>query len=113
MDIRQIAEGVSVVGQITPDDVPVIAAHGFKAIICNRPDGEAADQPLYSAVAGAAKTAGLEIRYIPIVPGQAGAAEVDASAKALEELPRPLLAYCRSGARSTTMYQAAMAKTGS
>jgi len=107
MDIRKIADEVFVTGQIQPGDMAGIAAQGIKGVICNRPDNESADQPSFAEVEAAAKAEGLEIRYIPIIPGQAGANEVTAFRAALDELPMPILAYCRSGARSTAMYDAA------
>lgn len=108
MDTTRIAADVSVAGQITAADIPDLASEGFRSLICNRPDGEGAGQPSFAEIEAAARGAGLEARYIPIVPGEAGVAEVEAFAKALAELPRPILAFCRSGARSGHFYQAAL-----
>lgn len=107
MDIRKIDDTVSVSGQIFPDELQELADLGFKTVICNRPDGEAMDQPSYEDVAAAAKTAGLETEYIPVVPGLAGQAEVEALRTALGEKDGPILLYCRSGARSGALYDAA------
>ena len=49
MDIKPLNPGISVSPQIAPGDMAEIAAQGFKAIICNRPDGEEAGQPSSSA----------------------------------------------------------------
>ncbi|MGJ8584774.1 MAG: TIGR01244 family sulfur transferase [Marinosulfonomonas sp.] len=108
MDIRKVDDRVSVCGQITPDDIAEVAALGFKGVICNRPDGEEPGQPSYDEVAAAATAAGLDIRYIPIIHGQAGQAEVDAFAAAMTEMQTPVFAYCRSGARSGTFYNATL-----
>jgi len=104
MDIRQIDEGYAVSGQISPDDVRDIAAAGFHTIICNRPDGEAADQPDFAEIERVAEKAGISVHYVPVVSGQLTQDDVDAMAKALDESEGPVLAYCRSGARSTNIY---------
>lgn len=104
MDIRQIDEGFAVTGQISPDDVRDIAAAGYQALICNRPDGESADQPEFAEIAKVAEKAGIPIYYVPVVSGQLTQDDVDAMAAALEEAEGPVLAYCRSGARSTNIY---------
>ncbi len=106
MDLRKITDDVSVAGQITPNDLPDLMAMGFKSLICNRPDGELVGQPEYVDVEAAAKALGLETRYIPIYPGMMGDEEIIAFKAALKDLPHPVLAYCRSGARSTTLFQA-------
>ncbi len=108
METMKVAADVSVAGQVAAADVPALAAKGFRSLICNRPDGEGAGQPSFAEIEKAAKAAGLEIRNIPIIPGKAGYPEVEAFAKALDELPKPILAYCRSGARSGQIFQAAL-----
>jgi sulfide:quinone oxidoreductase len=109
MDLRQLTDDVSVCGQIGPDDLADLAASGFRSVICNRPDGEAMDQPGFDVIRQAAEVLGLSVRYIPIFPGRMGPEDVQAFRTALDELPGPVLAYCRSGARSTTLFQAAAA----
>ncbi|MGH6761942.1 MAG: TIGR01244 family sulfur transferase [Phyllobacterium sp.] len=104
MDIRQVDDGFFVTGQISPDDVRDIVAAGYNTLICNRPDGEASDQPAFAEVAGVAEKAGIPIHYIPVVSGQLTQDDVDAMAVALENAEAPVLAYCRSGARSTNLY---------
>ena len=106
MNITVIEDGFAVSGQIEPGHLPALVENGIRGVICNRPDGESFGQPTYNEVEAAAKLLGIEMRYIPIVPGQAGMAEVEAFREALEALPGPILAYCRSGARSNGMYNA-------
>ncbi|MET3792533.1 TIGR01244 family sulfur transferase [Aquamicrobium terrae] len=106
MEIRQISEDYSVTGQIALEDVAQIKAAGIKSVICNRPDGEQVDQPTQDAVRAAVEAAGLTFRYIPVVSGQMTADNVADQAKALEELPAPILAYCRSGTRCTNLFLA-------
>ena len=109
MDIRRINEEISVSPQIAPEDVKAISEAGFRSIICNRPDGEAADQPNFEEIEKAAKKAGLETRWIPISGGMVGDEDVEAFRKALAELPRPILGYCRTGTRTTTLWSLAQA----
>ncbi|MGB8623714.1 MAG: TIGR01244 family sulfur transferase, partial [Paracoccaceae bacterium] len=101
MDINRIAEDFSAAPQITPDDVAEAARAGFRTIICNRPDDEVPDQPQAADVAAAAKAAGLEFRHIPFSGGNLTPETVAAFEAALADCPGPVLAYCRSGTRST------------
>jgi sulfide:quinone oxidoreductase len=104
MQVKQLTSDISVAGQISPSDVPELAALGFKSIICNRPDGEARDQPLFEALVHAAGQAGLSTRYLPISSRGITPSNVAEFEKVLEELPRPVLAYCRVGARSASLW---------
>jgi len=110
MDITPYSADLSVCAQIDPSDIQAIKTRGYRAIICNRPDSEATDQPSFAQIASAAQVAGLEARYIPVIPGQMGPLDVTAFAEAMQVLPKPVLAYCRSGARSTTLANAALAQ---
>ncbi|WP_126978135.1 bifunctional protein tyrosine phosphatase family protein/NAD(P)/FAD-dependent oxidoreductase [Frigidibacter oleivorans] len=104
MELKTIHEGLTVSPQIHAGDMPEIARQGFRAVICNRPDGEAADQPGEAELALAARAAGLEFRYMPVVPGKADQADAAAFAAALRDLPGPVLAFCRTGTRSATLW---------
>lgn len=104
MDLRKISPRISVSPQIMPDDMDAIKAEGIRAIICNRPDGEGADQPNFDEIEAAAKAAGIETRYVPVQGGMVTDADVEAFGTALEDLPRPVLAYCRTGTRSATLW---------
>lgn len=104
MQPRTINDTFSVSPQIHAEDVAELARQGFRSIICNRPDGEGADQTEYAAIERAAAEAGLETRYVPVVPGNIGNSDIEKFAHALEDLPSPTLAYCRSGTRSATLW---------
>ncbi|AKH99535.1 TIGR01244 family protein [Hoeflea sp. IMCC20628] len=105
MDLRPVTPTYSVAGQISVEDLAAIKAAGFKSIVCHRPDGEAADQPSFASIKQAAEALGLEIRHIPVGPTGVTAEAVREMLDAVEELPTPMLGYCRSGARSTAIYQ--------
>ncbi len=107
MPIQSLTPQFAVSEQIAPQDLPAIAAAGFKSVICNRPDDEGPGQPRFSDVAQAAEQLGLQARHLPVVPGQVSQAQAQAMAELLRDLPGPVLAYCRSGARSTMLWQLA------
>ena len=104
MEIKKLSETVSVTGQVAVDDVAAVARRGFKSIICNRPDGEDERQPSFGEIEAAAKAAGLDAAYQPIVSGQVSEVDGKAFGALVETLPKPVLAYCRSGARSTVLH---------
>ncbi|MEO0543311.1 MAG: TIGR01244 family sulfur transferase [Pseudomonadota bacterium] len=105
LEIRRISEDFAVSGQIWPEQIGDIAAAGFKAVICNRPDGEAPDQPTSATIEAAAKDAGLSFYNIPVSPTGMTYDNVDQTKAALSEIDGPVFAYCRSGARSTNLWQ--------
>ena len=104
MTPKTIDQTLSVSEQINADDIAAIATSGFKSIICNRPDGEGADQPVFAEIEAAAKSAGLIAAYQPIVSGKVGDEDALAFGKLMDALPKPVFAYCRTGTRSTTLW---------
>jgi uncharacterized protein (TIGR01244 family) len=106
--VQQIDDGVYVAPQLSPDAMAAAAAAGFKSVMNNRPDMEGgADQPTSSSVQIAAIQAGLTYAYLPVQGGYQSPEDIAACAQLLKTLPRPLLMFCRSGARSTRLYQLA------
>ena len=104
MEIRRINGNLSVSEQISESDVAEIAAAGFRSIICNRPDGEGPDQPVFAEIEKAARRLSLEARYMPVVSGKVRDEDAELFGKAMDELPKPIFAYCRTGTRSTTLW---------
>jgi uncharacterized protein (TIGR01244 family) len=104
MQIRELTDTLSVAPQIQPADFAALATQGFRSVVNNRPDGESADQPASAALEAAARAAGLAYRHIAVVSGQLQDGQVDAFAQALAELPKPVLAFCRTGTRSTMLW---------
>ncbi len=104
MKMQQLTEQLYIAPQIGPGDMADIATAGVRAIICNRPDGEAGDQPGFREIAAAAELAGLEAHYLPVTPGQASAQQGVEFDRLMQALPKPVLAYCRSGMRSATLW---------
>ena len=104
MRAQELEAGFAVTSQILPKQMAEVAAAGYRAVICNLPDGEGWLQPGHDKVAEAAKAAGLDFRYIP-VSGGIGPDETSAMAEAMTSLPKPIVAFCRSGARSAALWQ--------
>jgi uncharacterized protein (TIGR01244 family) len=111
-DFRRLNENVMVSPQLALGDIALAAAEGVAMIVNNRPDGEDPDAPQGDDIAAAAAAAGLNYVAIPI--GHSGFSEpqVDAMIAALEQAEGPILAYCRSGTRSTLLWALAAAKQG-
>ncbi len=110
MPFNKLDANLSASPQLTPDDVATAAAHGFRTIIDNRPDGEEPSQPSAATIEAAARQHGLAFVHIPIVPGTVSDQQVDAMARALADEPGPALGYCRSGTRAATLW--ALAQSG-
>jgi sulfide:quinone oxidoreductase len=104
MDARKLSDEFSVSPQVDVSELDEIVKAGFKSVLCNRPDGEEYGQPDYEDVAKAAEGAGLEVRSVPIVSGMVTPQAAQDFAQALEEMPKPILAYCRSGTRCTMLW---------
>jgi uncharacterized protein (TIGR01244 family) len=108
LSIRAVAPDVCVAPQLTPEAMAEAAAAGFRSVINNRPDFEhGPNQPTSAAIEAAALAAGLQYRHLPVDGGYQSPEEVAAFARLLQEMPRPLLAFCRSGARSTRLFMLA------
>jgi uncharacterized protein (TIGR01244 family) len=104
LELKRINDRVSVSPQIRPEDVPAIKAAGFTTIVNNRPDGESPDQPTGAEIRAAAEAAGLSYREIPLGRNGVSQQMVDETREVLDESPGPVLCYCRSGTRSTTLW---------
>lgn len=109
MMIRKVSDDLAVADQITVEDVEQIARQGFRAIVCNRPDGEAADQPQYAAIEAAAKAAGLTVHWQPVISGQVRDEDGAEFARVVAGLPAPVLAYCRTGTRCMMLWSLSQA----
>lgn len=104
MELKRINDDISVSPQISLDDMPALRAAGFVTVINNRPDGESFDQPASEEVRAAAEAAGLAYHYIPLGREGVSPQMVEQTEAALEGSNGPVLAFCRSGTRSTTLW---------
>ena len=106
--IKRIDTSFSVAGQIGQSDLQSLAALGFASVICNRPDHEGGpDQPGHASIQQAAQALGLSFAYLPVLSTGATPEQAQQLRHLLNELPKPVLAYCRTGNRSSKLYQAA------
>ncbi|MDX1491160.1 MAG: TIGR01244 family sulfur transferase [Pseudohongiellaceae bacterium] len=112
MDVRKVTDDMSVSPQITVDDVKQAAAQGFRSLMCNRPDAESPDQTDFAQFEVEARNLGLEVAWVPVVSGKITAADVQAFSQAYDSMPKPLLAYCRTGTRSITLWALAQGAKG-
>jgi uncharacterized protein (TIGR01244 family) len=108
MQIKVISADFAVAGQLDAAALAGLAESGFKSVINNRPDFEGGpDQPTSAAMEAAATAAGLRYAYLPVAPAVQTPEEIARFAALLAELPKPVLAFCRSGTRSGKLYRAA------
>ncbi len=110
LPIRAVSPDVCVAAQLTPEAMAEVAVLGFRSVINNRPDFEhSPDQPTNAVIEAAALAAGLQYRFLPVAGGYQSPEEITEFAQLLRELPAPVLAFCRSGARSGRLFMAAAA----
>ena len=105
MQVTQHTANFSTAPQLAPEHMAPIAAHGFKTVINNRPDSEGGpDQPTSAQMQTAAEAAGLTYHYLPVISGSITPEQVQHMADLVKAAPGPVLAFCRSGARSTQLW---------
>lgn len=103
MDIKDVSEGFAVAPQMLESDMVALADRGFTTIICNRPDGEEAHQPLVNDMREAAQSAGLAFHHIPVSGGEFPAGAIAAFRAVRRGAEGKVLGYCRTGTRSITL----------
>ena len=101
--VAELTHSLSVAGQIQPEDVRALAEHGYRVIICNRPDNEELNQPSMDAIAAACELAGVQFVRYPVDAMSFPGDDLDAMDEAMNGEEK-VLAYCRSGARSTNLW---------
>ena len=106
--VQPVGDDVCVAPQLDAHAMAWAAAQGFRSIINNRPDFEGGpDQPPSESLRAAAVAAGLHYEHLPVSPSVQTPQEIARFAKLLDELPKPILAFCRTGTRSGKLYRAA------
>ncbi|CAN5283870.1 bifunctional protein tyrosine phosphatase family protein/NAD(P)/FAD-dependent oxidoreductase [soil metagenome] len=111
MPFKRVTPALSVSLQLSPDDIVQAAQAGFRAIVDNRPDGEEPGQLSADAVQVLATAQGMGFAHVPVVPGKISDEDVARMAAALMRLDGPVLAYCRTGTRSITLWALTQAGT--
>lgn len=106
MSIYQLSETFAVASQIRPDEVGDLADSGVTTIICNRPDGEDFGQPTADDIAAACATRNIAFHFIPVDRSGLTKEMVENFRDAVTQSAGKVLAYCRSGQRSSMLWQA-------
>lgn len=107
--IKRLSPFLSVAAQLQPADMGTLAANGFRCVINNRPDHEGEDQPSSAAMRAAAEASGLDYHHLPVTSGNIGDSDVDGFRALLAQVKGPVLAFCRSGTRSASLWALAEA----
>lgn len=107
MNFARLSDRYSVAPQIQPADVEFFAAQGFTIVICNRPDGEATDQPTAESIRAACENQGIEFHMIPMSGRDVDPDTVEQFLAVMRGASGPVLGYCRSGTRSAILWQIA------
>jgi sulfide:quinone oxidoreductase len=101
---KKLTDDLSVAGQIMPDQVDQVKDLGFKSVIINRPDFEKPGQPIAADLEKLLEEAGLKTSFLPMSPGHLTPELLTATSEAFDALPKPILAFCASGTRSTILW---------
>ena len=107
MNVKPLTAQFAASEQLSIAEVGSVKALGYTTLINNRPDGEAAGQPTSAGIAAAAAQAGLTYHHLPVKSGAVDEASVRQFAQVLASAPGPVLAFCRSGMRSATLWSLA------
>ena len=102
--LKRLTPFFAVAAQLQPADMGALAAAGFRSVINNRPDNESEGQPSSEAMRTAALASGLDYHYLPVVSGQISDADVSAFSQLLNQVRGPVLAFCRTGTRSSSLW---------
>lgn len=111
VDFKRVTEHLHVSVQITAEDLAEAQRRGFTTIINNRPDHEAPDQPTSASLRASAEALGFAFVEIPVA-GPPSDAAASSFGQALREAKGPVLAFCRSGTRSITLWALSQAQSG-
>lgn len=110
---RQLTDRLHVSPQISVEDVARAKELGVTVIINNRPEGEEPGQPTGESIEAAARAVGIGYAAVPVAHGGFAPWQLDGMAAALEQAGEGgVLAYCRSGTRSTLLWALTRARAG-
>lgn len=104
METKTLTPFLAVSGQINEGDIGSLSSLGYHTIINNRPDGEDEGQPSSDQLEKAVQRHGMDYRHIPITPGQLTDEKVEEFAAAMSDVKGPVLAFCRTGNRSASLW---------
>jgi len=102
--LKRLGPFIAVAAQLQPADMGTLAAAGYHSVINNRPDNEDEGQPSSAEMRAAAEASGLEYHHLPVVSGQITDADVAGFGELLNQVRGPVLAFCRTGTRSISLW---------
>lgn len=109
---RKLTHDIYAAPQIGLAEIAEAGALGITLVINNRPEDESDDQTPGAEIEAAARAAGMDYVAIPVTHSGFSEPQVKAMAEALESAEGAVLAYCRSGTRSTLLWALAEASQG-
>ncbi len=101
-EITQLAPGMYAAGQLEIADIERAVTLGVTTIVCNRPDDEA-DQTSSTIIAAAAQVEGIRFEYLPMANPEAAHTQLERFKQVLTN-SKVVLAYCRTGRRSSILW---------
>ena len=104
MPIFQLTESLSVAAQITPQDIPHLAAQGFTVVVCNRPDGEVPGQATMDEIEAACNDADLLFVRYPVDAMNFPGSDIEGLGALFDDPGQSVLAYCRTGTRCANLW---------
>jgi len=103
--MKYLSDDFAISPQITLDDLAVLKEKGVATIFCHRPDREERRQLAFEELSDRAKALGLAMHHHPVVPGKITPTDVAIFRDLYEVAEKPILAYCKSGARAEMLWK--------
>ncbi len=108
---KKVTENFWVSPQMLEEHVQAAADAGFRTLINNRPDGEEPGQPTGAEVEAWATARGLGYAALPVAGGISREL-VESMGDLVADSKKPVLAFCRSGMRSISLWAMAESLAG-
>ncbi len=107
MRVLELASQVYASGQLFEQDLRLAAKQGVRSIVNNRADDESVGQPSSADLAKVAEELGIAFVHFPVESNSLTRQDVEDFARIRDDLERPLILFCRSGARSMRLWELA------
>ena len=104
---KALTNKVSVTGQMSSEKFSQLMQQGFKSVVVNRPDQEDGNKVKVSELREIAERQHVSVIYQPVMSGKITQTDIHEFAKYYNELPKPILMFCRSGTRSSALFNQA------
>jgi uncharacterized protein (TIGR01244 family) len=105
INAQRVDSALSITPQLVPEDMDALADAGFRTVINNRPDFEGGPgQPTSAQLERAARALGLAYRHLPVPASGHSDQDARAMVDLVDTLPKPVVAFCRTGNRAAALY---------